>query len=220
MKFTLIDMETWNRKEHFDCISKMDPSLINITANIDITSLKKFLSENSLKLYPCIIACISNVVNTHNEFKQAYNDKFQLGTYDIIHPSYTIFHKDDLTFSCIYSEYTKDIKKLYKIIENDMKQYANLKGYETRKAPKNSFPISCNPWVSYTGYSIIEQKEKLVFAPYIIIGKFIQADSKLLLPITFQISHSVADGFHIGRFYQELQKLVETFKTLYTGGEA
>ena len=110
MKFTLIDMETWNRKEHFDCISKMDPSLINITANIDITSLKKFLSENSLKLYPCIIACISNVVNTHNEFKQAYNDKFQLGTYDIIHPSYTIFHKDDLTFSCIYSEYTKDIK--------------------------------------------------------------------------------------------------------------
>lgn len=211
MSFQLIDYENWKRKSHFEGISQKDPSLINMTVSINITSLKIYLSDHSMRLYPFLIACISMVINEFYEFKMAYNENFHLGVYDIIHPSYTIFHKDDCTFSCIYTVYQKDTGLFYKAIIRDMERFGSLKGFETRNAPQNSFPISCIPWVTYTGYSIIELKEKKCFAPYIIIGRFFSKNAEIHLPITMQVSHSVADGYHVCMFFQKLQKLLNSF---------
>lgn len=210
MSFQLIDYDNWKRKSHFEGISQKDPSLISMTVPINITRLKKYLTNHSMRLYPVLIACISMVINRFDEFKMALDDNFNLGVYDTIHPSYTIFHKDDCTFSCIYTAIQNDVHSFYNAIVQDMEVFGSLKGFETRVAPKNSFPISCIPWVTYTGYSIIELKEKKSVAPYVIIGRYNCQNSEIHLPITMQVSHSVADGYHVCMFFQELQKLLNS----------
>ena len=212
MSFQLIDYENWKRKSHFESISQKDPSLINMTVSINITGLKRYLSDHSMHIYPFLIACISMVINEFDEFKMAFDENFHLGVYDIIHPSYTIFHKDDQTFSCIYTKSYNDIDSFYNAIVRDMERFRFVKGFETRTAPKNSFPISCILWVTYTGYSIIELKEKRTFTPYVIIGRFFYQNSELQLPVTMQISHSIADGYHVCMFFQKLQKLLNSYK--------
>lgn len=211
MSFRLIDYENWKRKSHFEGISQKDPSLINMTVLINITGLKKYLSERSMRLYPFLIACISTVINKFEEFKIAFDENSNLGVYDTIHPSYTIFHKDDCTFSCIYTVSQNDINSFYNAVTQDMELFGSLKGFETRTAPENSFPISCIPWVTYTSYSIIELKEKKNNAPYVIIGRYFRQNSKIQLPITMQVSHSFADGYHVCMFFEELQKLLNSF---------
>lgn len=211
MSFQILDYNNWKRKSHFENISQKDPSLINMTVSINITKLKEYLSNHSMRLYPLLIVCISVVINKFDEFKMAFDEYSHLGIYDIIHPSYTIFHKDDCTFSCIYTAYQSNINLFYSAIIQDMNLFGALKGFETRQAPQNSFPISCIPWVTYTGYSIIELKEKMTFAPYIIISKFFHQNSEIWLPVTMQISHSVADGYHVSMFFQELQQLINSF---------
>lgn len=212
MSFQLIEYGNWKRKSHFECISQKDPSLINMTVSINITGLKKYLSNHSKRLYPFLIACISMVINKFEEFKMAFDENLRLGVYDIIHPSYTIFHKDDQTFSCIYTNNYNDIDSFYNAIVRDMEAFRSVKGFETRTAPQNSFPISCIPWVTYTGYSIIELKEKKSFAPYVIIGRFFNQGLEVLLPVTMQISHCIADGYHVCMFFQDLQKLLDSYK--------
>ena len=123
-----------------------------MTVLINITYLKKYLSNHSMRLYPFLIACISMVINKFDEFKMAFDENSNLGVYDIVHPSYTIFHHDDCTFSCIYTVNQDDIDTFYNAIIHDMELFGSLKGFETRTAPKNSFPISCIPWITYTGY--------------------------------------------------------------------
>lgn len=211
MSFQLVDYENWKRKNHFECISQKDPSLINMTVPINITGLKNFLSDHSMRLYPFLIVCISMVINKFDEFKMAFDENFNLGIYDIIYPSYTIFHKDDCTFSCIYTVYQNKINLFYNAVIQDMEVFGPLKGFETRPAPQNSFPISCIPWVTYTGYSIIELKEKKTFMPYVIIGRFFYQNSEIQLPVTMQVSHSAADGYHVCMFFRELQKLLDSF---------
>ena len=211
MSFQLIDYKNWKRKTHFEGIFQKDPSLINMTVSLNITSLKKYLSDHSMRLYPFLIACISMVINKYDEFKMAFDENSNLGVYDIIHPSYTIFHKDDCTFSCIYTVSKNDIDSFYNAVIQDMELYGSLKGFETRVAPKNSFPISCIPWITYTGYSIIELEEKMNFAPYVIIGRYFNQNSEILVPVTMQVPHSVADGYHVCMFFHELQTLLNSF---------
>lgn len=210
MYFQLIDYANWKRKSHYEGISQKDPSLINMTVSINITDLKKYLSKHSMRLYPFLIACISMVINKFDEFKMAFDENSNLGVYDIVHPSYTIFHKEDCTFSCIYTVNQNDIDSFYNAVIRDMEIFGSLKGFETRTAPKNSFPISCIPWITYTGYSVIELKEKMNVAPYIIIGRYFYQNSEIQLPVTMQVSHSVADGYHVCMFFQELQKLLNS----------
>lgn len=39
-------------------------------------------------------------------------------------------------------------------------------------------------------------------------GKYEAENNKLILPLTMNIHHAVADGFHISRFFNEVQKLI------------
>ena len=43
-------------------------------------------------------------------------------------------------------------------------------------------------------------------APVVTWGRFEKAeDGKLLMPLTMNIHHAVADGFHLSRFFTEVQ---------------
>lgn len=36
------------------------------------------------------------------------------------------------------------------------------------------------------------------------------ADGKLIMPLTMNIHHAVADGFHLSRFFNEVQELIDS----------
>lgn len=67
---------------------------------LDITNIIK----NKMKLYPSMIYCTSTVVNQHEEFKINMNPKGKINLYDVLSPCYTIFHKDDESFSNIWTK--------------------------------------------------------------------------------------------------------------------
>ena len=48
-------------------------------------------------------------------------------------PSYTIFHKDDKSFSSIWTDYSGDFRTFYKNYEDDMRCYASVHGFHERK---------------------------------------------------------------------------------------
>ena len=44
--------------------------------------------------------------------------------------------------------------------------------------------------------------------PIFTLGKYYEEDGKILLPLAVQVHHAVCDGFHICRFVNELQELI------------
>jgi len=207
MKFCEIDQEKWDRNVYFENYLNQKCTF-SLTANIDITLLLKNIQIKGIKLYPSFIYMVSKIVNDHKEFRTCFNDNGVLGYWDQMTPNYTIFHDDDKTFSCIWTDYSNDFGVFYNNYMEDIKQYSNVKGFMTKSnMPENSFPISSIPWVSFTGFNLNINNDNDYLLPIITGGKYFTQEHKIQLPISLQVHHAVCDGYHASRFIEELQQL-------------
>lgn len=208
MKFNVIDFDKWERTPYFNHFSNNLKCTYSITSNIDITALLFILKEKQLKFYPTFIYIISKVVNSNKEFRFSFDNNKNLGYFEEMNPCYTIFHEDDKTFSNIWSEYSEDFSLFYKIALNDLDTYKNVKGINAKdNQPLNVFPISCTPWVTFTGFNLNVYNDGNYLLPIITIGKFFKENNKTLLPLALQCHHGVADGYHSSKFINDVQYL-------------
>ena len=152
---------------------------------------------------------LTTIVNRHVEFRIAFNKDNELGVYDEMLPCYTIFHKDTETFSNLWTVYCKDYEEFYKMYENDLRQYGNQKGmFGKPDVPDNCFTVSMIPWVSFEGFNLNLQKGYDYLLPIFTMGKYYEENGRILLPLAIQVHHAVCDGFHVCRFINELQELI------------
>lgn len=158
-----------------------------------------------------ILFAISKILNKHKEFKMGFNEKKELGYFSEIHPSYTIFHEDTETFSSLWSEYNEDMDKFYSNVVEDIEKYGNIHKMIAKSPVNNCFNFSSLPWVNFESFNLNLQKGYEFLAPIITIGKFYKENDKIFLPLSFQIHHSVSDGFHTARFINELQLFIDKF---------
>lgn len=154
---------------------------------------------------------LTTIVNRHVEFRIAFNKDNELGAYDEMLPCYTIFHKDTETFSNLWTVYCKDYEEFYKMYENDLRQYGNQKGmFGKPDVPDNCFTVSMIPWVSFEGFNLNLQKGYDYLLPIFTMGKYYEENGRILLPLAIQVHHAVCDGFHLCRFINELQELINS----------
>ncbi|WP_102401420.1 type A chloramphenicol O-acetyltransferase [Haloimpatiens massiliensis] len=212
MKFNLIDENKWNRKPYFNQYMNNVRCTYSITANIDITNLLNKLKDNKIKLYPTLIYMASKVINAHKEFRTCFDENGNLGYWESMSPCFTFFHKDDETFSNIWTDYSDDFAEFYNNYIDDIRKYGNVKGFEAKdQEPKNTFPVSCIPWTSFTGFNLNIYTDGTYLLPIITFGKYFNQEGKILLPISLQVHHAVCDGYHASRFFNELQLLSENY---------
>lgn len=207
MEFKLIDKDNWKRKEYFDHYFFNVPCTYSMTVKMDITKIIK----KKQKLYPTMLYYITTVVNKYEEFKMTIDEKGRLGMFDTMLPSYTIFHQDTKTFSNLWTEYYCKYEDFCKAYEDDMLKYANQSGlFVKANVPKNNFPVSMIPWTSFEGFNLNLQKSYNFLQPIFTMGKYYKENDKILLPLAIQVHHAVCDGFHICRFVNELQELLNS----------
>lgn len=212
MKFKLIDVFKWDRREYFEHYLNEIPCTYSMTCNLDLTSLLKEIKKKDLKLYPTMIYLISMIVNRYEEFRTAFNENGQLGVFNLLHPSYTIFQKDRETFTNIWTDYTPTFSEFYKQYSLDIENYGAVKAFVAKpNMPVNVFNISSIPWVSFTGFNLNLPKATDYLLPIFTMGKYFEQNGKIYLPMSIQVHHAVCDGFHIARFINELQDAMHTF---------
>lgn len=204
--FQKIDKKCWARKEYFEHYFSNVPCTYSITAKLDITRI----IEAKQKLYPTMLYYLTTLVNRYPEFRTAINEKGELGIYSEMIPCYTIFHKDTETFSNLWTEYTPKLDEFYIAYKEDLLKYGMKKGIIGKpNVPPNSFNVSMIPWATFEGFNLNLQKGYEYLIPIFTIGKYYQENKRTILPIAIQVHHAVCDGFHVCRFINELQKLID-----------
>ncbi len=76
--------------------------------------------------------------------------------------------------------------------------------------PRNFFDVSCLPWIKYRHFDVHVFDEGDFLAPVITWGKYEVEQEKYLMPLSMNIHHAVADGFHLSRFFIEVQELIDS----------
>ena len=211
MNFNTIDMNHWDRRQHFEHFFKNVKCGFSVTANIEITALVPAVKAKSLKLYPVLLYMVSSVVNGRQEFRVCFNQDKELGCWDSMNPSYTIFHQTTHTFSSLWTEYTTDFKEFYQNLQLDMEQYSNCTElFPKPDCPPNCFPVSCIPWMSFTGFNLNLFTDSEFLLPIVTIGRYFEQGKTLQLPVCLQVHHAIADGYHASQFMNGLQQFAAT----------
>ena len=70
-----------------------------------------------------VIHGISRMVNADPALRMAMDETGAIGVYDRVDPTYTIFHKDDETFSVLWTAYQPDLRAFCQDWEADRARY-------------------------------------------------------------------------------------------------
>lgn len=207
--FQKIDYDVYDRKEYFEHFTHTLPCSYSLTVDLDITKIKSL----HVKVYPVLIFLISKVVNRYKNFKMSFDKDENLGYFEVVYPSYTIFNEKDKHFSSIYTPFIEDFSLFYEKVMQDMQKYKNsTKLVPQIDVPKNLFNISAIPWINFSSFNLNLEKGYRYLLPIFTIGKFVKKDSKFLMPLHIQVHHGVCDGYHLSLFLDDLKKEIESFK--------
>ncbi len=205
MPFELIDIESWERKEFYRHFINEVVCTYSVTVNIDITNLK------GVRLYPTLIWLLTKSVNSMPQFRTALTEE-GLGIYDSMHPAYTVFNKENKNFSAIWTEFNSDYESFLDSYILDTARYSASERYEPKPGrPANSFDISMIPWFTFTSFNLQVLGGGKYLLPIFTLGKFFEENGKRLIPLSLQVHHAVCDGYHVGKFVDTLQKLIDEF---------
>lgn len=210
MNYTKVDIDEWSRGTLFRFYIEKMRIVMSLTVDINVAPLITYTKKNGLKFYPAMIWVVSKVINSHDEFKYSWDTDGNLIRWDSISPSYTVFNRDDECFSKFVTEYTDDIFEFYQRTVDDQRKYQEERAIIGNQ-PQNFFDVSCLPWVKYKHFDVHVFDEGKFLAPVVTWGKYEVENGKALMPLTMNIHHAVADGFHLSRFFTEIQELIDLY---------
>jgi len=205
MAFHPYDPLKWERQEYYLHFINEVVCTYSICVELDITPI------GNERLYPCMLWLLTDSVNAHKEFRtHLYNGV--PGWFDSLHPSYTVFNKENKNFSSIWTEFSKDYDIFLERYTEDAETYSKSTRFEPKPGkPENCFDVSMLPWVKFTAFNINVFDSGKYLLPIFTIGKKFERDGRSFLPLAVQIHHAAADGWHVAVFLDTLQQKINSF---------
>ena len=211
MNYTTIDLDNWSRGKLFRFYIEKMRIVMSLTVDINVTNLKTYSEKTGLGFYPLMLWVVSKVVNSHDEFKCSWDEDGSLIRWDYISPSHTDFIGEDESFTKMVTEYSDDLFEFCGRVMAGRERYKNDCAVLDDQ-PLNFFDVSCLPWVKYRHFDVHVFDEGKFLAPVVTWGRYEREKVGLMMPLTMNIHHAVADGFHLSRFFNEVQKLINSLK--------
>ena len=209
MNYEIINTETWERGELFRFYIEKLRNVMSMTVDTDVTKLVSFVRAHGLKFYPTMMWAVSKAVNGRAEFRYGWKDG-DLVRWDYVSPYYADFHGEDERFVKLVTEYSGDLYEFHARFLADRERYKDLRAFDLKEIPPNTFDVSCLPWVRYRSFDIHVFDEGRYLAPVVTWGRFETENGKTVMPLSVNIHHAVADGWHLSRLFADVQEIINT----------
>ncbi|MBP6551200.1 MAG: chloramphenicol acetyltransferase [Flavobacterium sp.] len=205
---TLLDLENWNRKEHFLFFKQMEEPFFGITTTIDCTKAYSVAKKLGTSFFAYYMHKTIVAVNTIESFRyRIINDAIYI--FDTIDVSATIMREDN-TFGFSLIEYSPDYEVFAKNTSEEIQRIQNTSGLFTREFPNNNLiHFSAVPWINFSSLSHARSFTFPDSCPKISFGKMmICNDDKRTMSMSIHVHHGLMDGYHLGQFVDCFQELM------------
>jgi len=204
-----IDLDTWPRREHFAHYRRRVPCTYSMTVEVDVTAFTAALRRSSRKSYVAQVWALATVVNRHEEFRMCLTGEGDPAVWPVVHPAFTVFNAERETFACVWAPYDEDFGAFHDAAAPLLAEHAHATEFFPQgPPPPNAFDVSSLPWRSFTGFNLNIRDGYDHLAPIFTLGRYVEREGRVLLPLAVQAHHAAADGFHTARLVGELEELV------------
>jgi chloramphenicol O-acetyltransferase type A len=203
---TLLDLENWNRKEHFQFFKQMEEPFFGITTTIDCTKAYETAKELGTSFFAYYLHKTIVAVNTIESFRYRIIDD-AIYIFDTIDVSATIMREDN-TFGFSLIEYSPYFEVFAANTFQEIERIQNTSGLLTREFPNNNLiHFSVIPWINFSSLSHARSYTFPDSCPKISFGKMMMADDgKRTMSMSIHVHHGLMDGYHVGQFVDYFQE--------------
>ena len=203
--FQKIDISTWERKQHYQVYRQFANARYDITLELDVTNLVRFVKENKLSFTLTAIHTIAKCANEIDEFRMRIeNDEPVI--YDELSLSFTYLNKNTNLMKNVVADNDVDVfafnQKAKDVIEMQDVYFTGALG-------NGIYQFSSIPWISYTHVSHTFSGNKDYAVPVFDFGKFYEKNGRMVMPFSIEVHHAFIDGYHIGLLVEKLQRTLD-----------
>jgi chloramphenicol O-acetyltransferase type A len=205
---TVLDLENWNRKEHFAHFKQMEEPFFGATVEIDCTKAYQTAKELKVSFFIYYLHKTLTAVNSIENFKYRISeDKIYIN--DRVDASATI-GREDGTFGFSLIEYNSDFKVFEETTLKEIERIQNTTGLFTRSFDDdNVIHFSAIPWLNFTSLTHARSFTYPDSCPKISFGKMTTSETgKKTMPMAVYVHHGLMDGLHLGQFVDYFQELM------------
>lgn len=207
MNFTKIDLDTWHRAVPYRHFTTKMRCVMSMTAEIDVTDFLAAVREKGYKFYPAMMWAVTAAVNCREELRMGRDAEGNPGIWDQLWPYYAHFHPEDQGVVKLVTAFSWDCGEFCRRFQEDLERYADKRWFEVDDVPPNVFDLSCLPWTHYKNFDIHVFDDGTYLGPIIVWGKYEKnAQGRINLPLTLNIHHAAADGYHLCRFFDDVKE--------------
>ncbi|PQA93139.1 chloramphenicol acetyltransferase [Chryseobacterium shigense] len=205
----IIDLENWNRKEHFEFFSQMESPYFGFTTEVDCTKAYDDAKENGVSFFATYLHRSMIAVNTVDELKLRIVDG-QVILYDTIHAGSTIGRSDG-TFGFAFIPFSEDFNIFNEAMQKEIEAVQQSSGLRLKNGDlgKDLIRHTTIPWNSFSALLHPTSFNNSESVPKITFGKFSIRDGKKYLPVSVEAHHGLADGLHLARYLEAFQKKLD-----------
>lgn len=203
---TLIDIENWNRKEHFLFYSKFEEPFFGISVKVDCTKAYFKAKEEQVSFFLYYLYRALKAANEVENFRYRIIDN-NAYKFPSVNASPTI-NRPDGTFGFAYMDYYEDESKFY---ENALQEIENVKNTNSLLpaiSGENVIHFSVIPWLDYMSISHARSFSHPDSCPKISFGKVTEKDGIKTMSVSVHGHHALMDGYHVGLFIDKFQFLL------------
>ena len=201
-----LDLNTWNRKEHFLFFKQMEEPFYGITTSIDCTKAYAKAKELGVSFFSYYLHKTLSAVNAIENFRYRIIED-EVYVFDVIDASATVM-REDTTFGFSYMPYAENPIDFAQIVQIEIARIQTTTGVFTREYPENLIHFSALPWINFSSLSHARSFTWPDSCPKISYGKLLDENGKKTMPISVHVHHGLVDGYHVGLFLDALQQLM------------
>ncbi len=205
-----LNIENWNRKEHFHFFKQFEDPYFAVTIDVDVTTTYEYAQKQEISFFALYLyACMKAVNNVENFKYRIQEDKVVI--HDIIHASPTIAREDN-TFGCSFIYYDENFDTFYTNFLKEKERVLNTTNlFPPEEGTDACIYCSTMPWFNFSGHKEPVYGVKKESVPKLAFGKYVEKNNKLMMPVAIAVNHALVDGYHVGLFVDSFQQELYNF---------
>jgi chloramphenicol O-acetyltransferase type A len=195
----LLDLDNWNRKEHFLFFKQMQEPFFGATVDIDCTKAYETSKAKGTSFFIYYLHKTLTAVNTIENFKYRIENT-HIYIHDRIDGSATISRADG-TFGFSLIEYHPDYVIFEQTAVAEIERIQSTTGLFTRDfSDDNVIHFSAIPWLNFTSLSHARSMTFPDSCPKISFGKMmIHENGRRTMAMSIHVHHGLMDALHLGQ---------------------
>lgn len=202
-----IDIDLWNRREHFLFFSAFTEPFYGIVAEVDVSVAYRHCRDGQKSFFLWYLHRSLLAVNTLEPFRLRIGDG-SVVEYDAIHASATI-SREDGTFGFSFINFDQDFDAFSAHAHAEITRIRSCTDLLPPVNGQDAVHYSSLPWIRFTSLSHARHYTSGDSAPKISFGRVIEENGRFLMPCSVHVHHALVDGKDVGDYFRVFQELLD-----------